>query len=138
MSTEGIELEHFSALPKADINSTTTSCQRYAVFNYYLSNYSKYDAATTTENSKPLISLLKDLLLLKTSLSKIWEKTYGCDEQYIWASALYFMSVMSHCYYIIIGRGISEPGNGKEVLDELNAIDKIYIYKLMSTVQLPG
>ena len=48
------------------------------------------------------------------------------------------MSVMSQCYFIIIGRGISAPGHGKEVVDGLNAVDKRYMYQLMSTVQLPG
>ena len=71
-------------------------------------------------------------------MSKIWENTDGCDEQYRCASALYLMSVMSHCYSIIIDRGISAPGNGKEVVDGLNDVDKSYIYQLMSTVQLPG
>ena len=47
------------------------------------------------------------------------------------------MSVMSHCYSIIIDRGISVPGNGKDVVDVLNAVDKRYIYQLISTVQLP-
>ena len=48
------------------------------------------------------------------------------------------MSVMSQCYSIIINRGISAPGHGKEVLNELNAVYKRYIYQLMSTVLLPG
>ena len=45
---------------------------------------------------------------------------------------------MSQTYYIIIDRGISAPGHGKEVVDGLNAVDKRYIYQLMSKVQLPG
>ena len=48
------------------------------------------------------------------------------------------MSVMSQCYSVIIDWGISAPGNGKEVVDGLNAVDKRYIYQLMSKVQLPG
>ena len=48
------------------------------------------------------------------------------------------MSVISQCYSIIIDRGISAPGYGKEVVDGLNTVDKRYIYQLMSTVQLPG
>ena len=48
------------------------------------------------------------------------------------------MSVMYHCYFIIIDRGISATGHGKEVVDGLNAVDKCYIYPLTSTVQLPG
>ena len=64
--------------------------------------------------------------------------TDGCAEQYRCASAIYLMSVMSQCYSIIIDRGISVPGHGKEVVDGLNAVDKRCINKLMSTVQLPG
>ena len=48
------------------------------------------------------------------------------------------MSVLSQCYSIIMYQGISAPGHGKEFVDGLNAIDKRYIYKLMSNVQLPG
>ena len=48
------------------------------------------------------------------------------------------MSVMSQTYSIIIDWGISAPGHVKEVVDGLNAVDKSYIYQLMSRVQLPG
>ena len=41
MSIDGIALEHFSALIKSDINSTTPSRQRHAVFNSFLSDDSK-------------------------------------------------------------------------------------------------
>ena len=33
---------------------------------------------------------------------------------------------------------MSAPGHGKEAIDGINAIDKRYIYQLMSNVQLPG
>ena len=59
MSIEGIELEHFSSLPKADINTTTPSRHRHAVFHSFLSDDIKHDAATTTTQIKSLISLLK-------------------------------------------------------------------------------
>ena len=48
------------------------------------------------------------------------------------------MPIISQTYSIIIDRGISEPGNGKEVVDGINSVDKCYIYQLMSRVQLPG
>ena len=48
------------------------------------------------------------------------------------------MSVMSQTYSIIIDHGISAPGYGKELVDGLNAVDKRYIYQLMSKVKLPG
>ena len=43
---------------------------------------------------------------------------------------------MSQCYLVIIDLGISAPGHGKQVVDGLNAVDKHYIYQLMSNVQL--
>ena len=45
---------------------------------------------------------------------------------------------MSQCDSVIIDRGINEPGNGKEVVDGLNAAYTSYIYKFISNVQLPG
>ena len=48
------------------------------------------------------------------------------------------MSVMTQCYSIITDQGISAPGNGEEVVYGINAVDKFYIYQLMSAVQLPG
>ena len=66
---------------------------------------------------------------MTTSLITIWGNTYGCSEQYICASALYLMSVITQTYSIIIDRGISAPGNGKEVVDGVNDVDKaLYIY----------
>ena len=60
MSIDGIALEHFSALPKADINSTKLSNQHHAVFYSFLSDNSTHDAATTTAHSNRLILLIKD------------------------------------------------------------------------------
>ena len=45
---------------------------------------------------------------------------------------------MSQTYSIMIDRGISAPGHGKEVVDGLSSVDKRYIYQLMSKVQLTG
>ena len=77
---------------------------------------------------------------MTSTLSTIWENTDGCAEQYICVSARYLMSVMSQSKSIIIDRGISAPGHVKEVVDGLKAIDRryIFIYQLMSNVQLPG
>ena len=48
------------------------------------------------------------------------------------------MSFMLQCYSVIIDRGISTPWHVKEVVDGINAIDKRYIYQLMSSFQLIG
>ena len=138
MSLEGIELEHFTARPQTNINSTTATHQRHAVFYSFLFDDSKKDVATTTAHSKHLISFLKEKKMTTTSLSKIWENPDGCAKQYRCASAMYLMSDMSQCYSIIIDRGISAPGHGKEVMDGINAVNKRCIYQLMYTVQLHG
>ena len=72
MSIEGIVLEHFSAVPQADIKSSTLSRQRHAVFHSFLFDNSKQDAATATAHIKKFILLLKDKNVLTTSLSTIW------------------------------------------------------------------
>ena len=82
--------------------------------------------------------MIKNKQVLTKSLSTIWENTDGCAEQYGFDSSLYLMSVTSQIYSIIIDRGISAPGHGKEVFDGFNDFDKSYIYQLMSKVQLPG
>ena len=71
MSIEGIALEYFSAAQQSDINSCTLLRPRHAVFNLFLSDDSKQDAATTTAHSKQLISLLKNKQVLTKSLSTI-------------------------------------------------------------------
>ena len=48
------------------------------------------------------------------------------------------MSSLSQCYSIIIDRGISVIGHGKEVIDGFNIIEKYYIYQVMSNVQFTG
>ena len=72
-----------------------------------------------------------------SSLSIIWENTDGCAYQYICASKIYLMSDMYQCYSVITDCGIIVPGQGKEVIDGLNEINKHCIHKLVSNVQLP-
>ena len=60
VSIDDIALEHFSAVPQADINSSTLSRKSHAVFHHFLSDNSKHDAATTTAHIKRLISFLRD------------------------------------------------------------------------------
>ena len=69
-----------------------------------------------------------------SELSTIWENNDGCAEQYRCSTSLYLMSVLSQCHSIIFDQGIHAPGHGKEVVDSLNTIYKLYMYQLMSTV----
>ena len=107
-------------------------------FITFLSDDSKQNSDITTAHIKRLIKLLKEQKVLTSTLSTIWENTDGCADQYICASALYLMSVLSQCHSIIIDWGIIAPAHVKEVFNGINAIYKQYIYQLMSNVQLPG
>ena len=109
----GIALEHFSALPHTEINSSTKPCPRYALFHSFLWDDRKQYAATTTAHRKRLIEMLKEQKMLTKKLSAIWENTDDCVEQYRCASELYLTSVFSQCYSIIIDEGVSTPGHGK-------------------------
>ena len=73
-----------------------------------------------------------------SALCTIQGNTDGCAEQYICATALYLMSVLSQRHSIIFARVISAPVHVKEIVDSINAIYKRYMYQLMSNVQLPG
>ena len=88
MSIEGIKLENFSPLQQTEINSSTKSYPRHAVFHYFLSGDIKQYAANTTAHSKLLIELFQEQKSLTSTLSTIWENTDGCAEQYRCASAL--------------------------------------------------
>ena len=88
MSIEVISLEHFSALPQTEINSSTKPCPSHEVFHYFLSDDIKQDADTTNTQSKHLIDLLKEQKVLTSTISKIWENTDGCADKYRCASAL--------------------------------------------------
>ena len=59
VSIEDITLEHFSALPQREINSSTKAFLRHVLFHCFFSYDSKQDAATTAAHSKRLIGLLK-------------------------------------------------------------------------------
>ena len=112
MSIEGISLEHFSVLPQTEINSSTKSCPRHAVFHYFLSGDIKQYSSTITLHIKRLIGLLKEKII-DVIIKYNMKNTDGYSKQYICASAIYLISVMSQCYSVIIDRGISALGHGK-------------------------
>ena len=71
-------------------------------------------------------------------MSTIWKNKYDCSEHCGCATVIYLLSILSQACNIIIDRGASAPGHGKDVVDGLNDTDKRFIFKLMATVQLPG
>ena len=71
-------------------------------------------------------------------LRSLWGKNDGCAEQYICASELFLLSVMSQSYSAITYWGISAPGHVKELVYGINEIDKRYKYQIVYNIQLPG
>ena len=62
-----------------------------------------------------------------SGMSTIWEDTDCCAKQYICALAIYLMTVLSYLYGITMYRTINAPGHGKNIVDGLNATDKLYL-----------
>ena len=102
------------------------------------SDDSKQDAATTISHIKHTIESLKQGSIMSNKLSKIWQNKDGCAKHYICATELYLISMLSQDFYVIIERGISAPGYGRQLADVLNATVKRFLLQLISTVQLPG
>ena len=106
------------------------------MFNSFLSDDRKQDSSTTNAHIKRIIEFLKQRNIVLNKLSTIWENIYGCAEHYICATALYLMSIFSLEFYVIIDRGISAPGYGREVVYGLNTTDKRFIFQLMYQLEM--
>ena len=91
MYIEVITLETFSALPKADINSTTPSRQRLVVFHSCLSDDSAQDTATTNAQIKCLIPFLKDKKYRQHHWIKYGKTLMVVPNKFICASTMYLM-----------------------------------------------
>ena len=76
------------------------------------------------------VSSIKKLFvpgILVCGMSTVWEDTDGCANQYICALDIYLMTLLQLSYGIIMDRVINAPGCGKNVVDWLNTMYKIYL-----------
>ena len=108
---------------------------RQEVFHSFLLDDSKTFTSTTAAHSKRNIKLLQNIKVLKKNKSTIWENIYECAEQYRYTTKLYLLSMLSHEYNILIGRGVGAPGNREDVVYGLNATKKRFPSILITTVQ---
>ena len=106
------------------------------VFHSHLSDESKQDAATTHAHMLVLFTELKEIGELCAGLT-VWDDTDGCGKQYRCGTALYLLSVLAGRFGIVIDRAIGAPGHGKDIVDGLNATDKVYLKKAMCMVGTP-
>ena len=84
------------------------------------------------------MEILQNIMVLMTNKSNIWYNTSGCADQYRCVTELYLLSMLSHKYNIVIYPGVGAPGNGKYVVDGLNATDKMFLYNIDENSALPG
>ena len=104
----------------------------------FMSDNLKHDAATIATHRKQIMELLEKRGFLVSSISKIWENIDSCAEHYGCATVLYLLSILLQSFNIIIYRGISAQGHGREVVDSLNSMEKRFVFHLVATVQLTG
>ena len=60
-------------------------------------------------------------------MSKVWEDTDGYAKQYKCALSTYLMTVLSSSYCIIMDWAVNAPGHGNNIVDGINATDKLYL-----------
>ena len=71
-------------------------------------------------------------------MSKVWETTYVCANQYRYALDIYLTTVLSSSYVIITDRAIYAPGHGNNVVDGHNAMEKRYLKGKMELIIMLG
>ena len=106
------------------------------VFHSHFSDDSRQDAATTHAHMHTLFSELRGIGELCAGLT-VWDDTDGCAKQYRCGTAFFLLSVLAGEFGIAIDRAIGAPGHGKDVVDALNATDKVYLRKMMCMIGTP-
>jgi hypothetical protein len=106
------------------------------VFHSHFSDDSRQDAATTHAHMTVLFDELRSIGELMAGLT-VWDDTDGCAKQYRCGTAIYLLSVLASAFDITIDRAIGAPGHGKDLVDGLNATDKMYLRKMMCMVGTP-
>ena len=74
-----------------------------------------------------LINILVAKNIIVQYLSTIMEETDGCAKQYRCATYFHLLLIIDVRSNVIINYSVGSPGNGKDVLDSSNTVDKQYI-----------
>ena len=75
-----------------------------------------------------MLQLLQQWNVLHTNSITILYNTDRCAEQYICATVLYLLPMLSHEHDIIVDRVVGSPGHVKDVVDVINATEN-FIYQ---------
>ena len=60
-------------------------------------------------------------------VSTVWEDTGGRAKQYMCALSIYLMTVLSSSYGVIMDRAINSPNHVNNIVDGINAMEKLYL-----------
>ncbi len=103
-------------------------------FHLHLSDVALQNAATTYYHMDVLIKhLIKNGNLVQGNC--LYGNTDGSGTQYRCSNALYFLSLLAFNYSIIIDCAVGAPGHGKDLVDGLNAVDKLYLKIIMRSIK---
>ena len=101
------------------MKSSPTPIKLHVVFNYFLSDDIKQDAA----HRKKIIELIKQQKIMSAKLRTPWENTDGFSEHYTCVTGLFLFSMLSQAFYLMNDHVVSEPGHVREYFSGLNTID---------------
>ena len=100
----------------------------YMEFHSHFSDDSRQDASTTHAHMISILTEVRNNNQLKQRCT-ILESTDRYCKQYRCGAALFFKSMISTNFNIIVDRMIGAPGHEKDVVDGINACDKIYLMR---------
>eukprot|EP00957_Ditylum_brightwellii_P078478 5967207-Ditylum_brightwellii.AAC.1 len=64
--------------------------------------------------------------MIEQEPTTMWEETDGCGKQYMGATVIYLLSLISVRFNIVVDRAVGAPGHGRDIVDGLNATDNFF------------
>ena len=92
-----------------------------------MSDENEQDACDSHAHMFHLLKIFLESGILVSGISKLWEDTDGYANQYRCDLGIYLITVLSSSYGIIMYREINAPDHGNNVVDGINATDKLYL-----------
>ena len=107
-------------------------------FHSHYSDQSDQNYASTHAQMCVLFDYLKEKDILKRRKTTVWYFTEGCAKKYRFLSVVLLLSQLAAKYNITVDRKFDAPGHGKGNVDGCNAVDKMFLKKMMCFTCKPG
>jgi hypothetical protein len=139
LSMEGSSIETY---PKEEINLSesgqilTSAVTQKLEFDSHFLDCSWQDSSMMHEHMSVLFKHLMEKGVLRHGWT-VYNATDGCGKQYHSAMTLYLLSLIATDFDLTIDRAIGAPGHGKDIVDSLNATNKMYLKKEMCMIGTP-